>query len=117
MGFMLNILKLTKGAIPEGLIRSVLNKKLAGIGEVLEFQIDPQAGTGHFKVMLAGEQLPCTVSIDDYQFRREGKQAWITVNSLTADREWLCNLLERFVLGKTFEIPADKVELAEGFLG
>ena len=117
MGFMRNFLKLTKGAIPESLIKSVLNKKLVGIGEVLEFQIDPQARTGRFKVRLAGEQLPCTVTIGEYQFRREGDQAWITLNLLTADREWLHNLLKRFVLGKTFEIPADKVELADGFLG
>ena len=117
MSFMRNFLKFTKGAIPESLIRSVLNKKLAGIAEVQEFEIDSQGNTARLKLTLSGEHTPLTIYIDDYEFHRNGEQASVKLGWLRADREWLQNVLERFVVGKSFEIPADKVELADAFLG
>ncbi len=117
MSFMRSVLQLAKGAIPERLVVSVLNKRLVGLAEILEFELDSKEKTGRVKVRLAGEQTHFTLTVGQYQFRREGNQAWLTLNELEADREWIHNLLQRFVLGKTFEIPKDKVELADGFLG
>lgn len=117
LSFMKNFLKFTRGAIPESLVRSVLNKKLDGIAEVMEFELNPEETTGRLKILLAGESQPLSVFVDDYQFERQGGQATIRIGWMRSDREWLQNALERFVVGRTFQVPEDKVEMADALLG
>ena len=36
---------------------------------------------------------------------------------MRSDQPWLEKGLQKFVVGKSFEIPEDKVDLVDGFLG
>ena len=94
-----------------------LNARLGEYGTVLDLQIDPTSKRITIKAQLKGEHEAITVEVGRYTVIRDGDQAKIQIDEASCSREWLHALMQRLVVGKTFDAPSDVLDFIDAFLG
>lgn len=87
-------------------IRSWLSRELADYGELLDFKLNSREKRAELHVLLKGETLPLTVTIDDYELTSVSGADFIIVKRAQASREWVNAVLRNFLIGKRHSIPA-----------
>src|SRR5262245_44160150 len=95
-----------KGKSAEYTIAAFLNQKIQGFGEVKKLQISLSDKTAQIELELKGEREQVWVRVNSFDLTKENGKDWIIVKSVTASREWIGLALERYVVGRRFEIPA-----------
>lgn len=93
---------------PEGLRTFALTQIIGDYGKMLEFKFDPKEKYLHANILLAGETEPIDIEITDYDLVEQGNTLTITVRQARCDREWIDIALNKMLIGKPIEVPADK---------
>jgi hypothetical protein len=83
-----------------------INSKLKGIGEVTELAIDTKNKRVRIRLELIGENEPVEIDVTRYRLHTTDRGAQLTIEGATASREWLNLVLQQFVIGQTFPVPA-----------
>lgn len=91
--------------------RVAVNSKLKGIGEMTELSIDTKKRRVRVRLELVGEAEPIELEITKYNLENKESGARLTIEEVTASREWLNVALREFVVGRTIEIPAKAAAL------
>lgn len=81
--------------------RMLLNKYFEDFGEVTDIRIDPRANLAELMVALKGEEAPVRLDVN----YRVVPGYFVTVH-FRCEREWIANLLNRFLAGRHFEIDS-----------
>jgi len=85
--------------------RVAINRRLNSIGEMTELSIDTKKKRIRIQLDLVGEREPIEVEILQYNLKKEGRTAHITIEEATASREWLTLALREFIVGQEITIP------------
>lgn len=78
-------------------LKLALNYTIEVFGKVLELNIDNCSRKVDLKILLNGEKDPLMIVIDGYTLHADNT---IEVNSISADRAWINDILARFVAGR-----------------
>lgn len=97
-------------SIKDNLASSAAKAMLAGriqrYGTLTELRIRSGEKTLAVEMLLAGEKEPIRIEVGRYRITGVSGAFKITLENVTASREWIQLLLEDFVTGKTFPIPS-----------
>ncbi len=98
------------GSIKDSLASSAAKALLAGriqrYGTLTELRIRSGEKTLAVEMLLTGEKEPIRIEVGRYRITGVSGAFKITLENVTATREWIQLLLEDFVVGKTFPIPS-----------
>ncbi len=103
---------------PKFLINWVINSKINEYGEILDYSLDNKNKKIFIKFLLAGENEPIEVSINNYKIKKTDDANFLFIaNDASSNKKWINALLRNVLVGKELPIPADKAELIDEFLG
>lgn len=94
-----------------------INQLIGEYGKMIELRIDNKNKTVIASVLLKGESSPIEVRIDKYEIIKNDSSASVLVKDASSDKAWLNAVLKNFVIGKSFDVPADKIDFIDDFLG
>jgi hypothetical protein len=97
--------------------RKLLNQYIRDYGEITDLTIDAPRKRITARLLLHGEREPLDVTVEEYDLIRTGESASFVVRAADSDRAWLNAVLNRFIVGRAWEVPAKAVALVEGLLG
>jgi len=86
-------------------VKAFLNRKIANIGEVTDFQFDNERRTVSLVLQLKGELSPIQAEAEGYELSEANGQHFIALTKLRASREWLTILLQEHIAGRRFPVP------------
>ncbi len=109
--------KISYQIIPKFVLKSGINMYIREYGKMLEYSLDNKNKQIFIKVLLAGENEPIEVSINNYKIRKTDDTTFFISNDASSNKEWINALLRNLLVGKEFSIPPDEVELIDEFLG
>ncbi len=90
----------------------------ADFGKVTELRLDSGAKRVDVVLELKGETDAVSVTVHDYRLTREGKQVRVEIGRVTASREWIAVLAQRYVANRPISLPIPaEYEWALGLLG
>jgi len=108
---MLDSLKRAFTAVKQGAVeagaKSYLNQKIQKFGNVKELQIDPGQRVIAIEAELKGEVSPIQIRVGNYELSGSGDASFITLHRFEASREWLQTVLNDYVAGRPWKIPAN----------
>lgn len=106
-----------KDALLARAVQGWLNQR-ADFGKVTEFRLDSRAKRIDVVLELKGETDAVSVTLHDYCLAREGKQLRVEIGRITASREWIAVLAQRYVANRPLLLPIPAgYEWALGLLG
>lgn len=88
-----------------------LNKYFEDFGEVVDIEIEPKLNQATMQVALRGEAEPVWLEVD---YRVE-PDAFVVVH-FRCEREWIGNLLNRFLGGKRFDVTSSFTQAVLNFV-
>jgi hypothetical protein len=101
------VLRSSKDAALAFGVRSYLNTRLRGIGEMTELSIDTKKQAFRVRLDLVGEAQPIEIHVKKYVLRGIATATTrLLIVEATASRQWLAKALREFVAGRSFTIPA-----------
>lgn len=95
-----------KDALTAAAARKFIGGRLARYGSLRDFQIDSRERTLRIVCDLAGEPGPIEVHVGRYEIEEDGGKYFVRPTRCTCSRPWISHLLEDFVEGRRFELPA-----------
>lgn len=96
--------------------RFAINKVIRDFGELRELRINRAENKISTSLHLHGEEKPIILDITAYELAKGDEQTTMTIQSATSDRLWLDAVLDKMVIGKTFEIPEQHSHIVNEFL-
>jgi hypothetical protein len=87
-------------------VEKLLQKRLEAYGRLLEFELNSRHQTASLKILLKGEMDPVTLNVEQYVLLVAANGADLTIKHASASRPWITQILEEFVIGRPFPIPA-----------
>ena len=90
-------------------MRTVVNAKLRGIGELTELSIDTAEQKARAKLVLLGERRPVEIRIEKYRADWKRNVVALTVLDATASRVWFEAALRTFVVGRRFRTRSNSL--------
>ena len=97
--------------------RVAINRYMGEYGKMITLTIDNKNNKVIASVLLNGESSPMEVRIDGYEIIKNDSSASVLVKDASSDRAWLSAILKKYVVGKSWEVPADKIDFLDDFLG
>lgn len=97
--------------------RRAINQYIRDYGEITELAIDTDRKRISAQLLLHGERVPLQVCVEAYEVVKTGSSVSLLVKAASSDRAWLDAVLNRFLVGRPWEIPAKAAALVDGFLG
>ena len=94
-----------------------INLLIGEYGKMIELRIDNKNQKVIASVVLKGESSPIEVRIDKYEIIKKDSSASVLVKDASSDKAWVDAVLKNFVIGKSFDVPADKIDFLDNFLG
>ena len=86
-------------------------------GKVTDVKLDARARRLEVVLELKGETEPVTITLHDYRIQRDGERLSVEVGRITASREWIAILAQRFVANRPLALPVPaKYEWIVGLL-
>ena len=70
-----------------------------------ELSIDTKKKRVRVRLELVGEAEPIEVEVTKYSLKNKDSGARLTIEEVTASREWLAVALREFIVGRTIDIP------------
>ena len=98
-------LKTRKDSSVSFMVETLLRKRLEAYGRVLEFDLNSRQRQAAVKILLRGETEPVTLNVVEYGLVADANCVSLTILRATGSRPWLTQLLEEFVVGRSFPIP------------
>ncbi len=110
-------LKVLDGITGSASTKYAINQRIGEYAEVIDFKIDNKNKKIMASVLLKGESHPIEVTIDGYEIIKDDSSASLLIKDASSDKEWLNAVLKSFVIGKSWNIPVDKIDFLDGFIG
>ncbi|MHC1764280.1 MAG: hypothetical protein AB9869_08235 [Verrucomicrobiia bacterium] len=88
-------------------LEKVLRKKVERYGRLVEFKLDSRSAQASITLALHGEADPVTIWIDEYHLISHRDGTSVSIAKARTSREWLTLLVQDFLLGRAFPIPAE----------
>ena len=82
-------------------IKQFINKYIDGIGQIRDMDIDRTNKRIELIIELEGETILVKVVADGYQLDREG----LTFHNFKCDKAWIENVLNKYLVGRTIDVP------------
>lgn len=95
-----------KDALTSATAKKFLSRRIARYGTVQDLRIDSRQKRLLVVCELLGEPGPITVEVVHYAIEQDESSAYLRPLSCRCDRPWITNLLEDYVQGERFELPA-----------
>ena len=95
-----------KDAVSSKAAQAYLNKLIARYGEVEALKIDSRARSVDLTLRLQGEPSLITARIGHYAVHNTGETYAVEVSDCTCSRAWVETLVQDFVTGRRFALPA-----------
>lgn len=86
--------------------KSFLASRLDRYGKLTDLRIRSREKTISAEVLLEGDAVPVMVEIGRYRVTGKGGDYSLVVESVSASRPWLQNLLEDLLVAKPMPVPA-----------
>jgi uroporphyrinogen-III synthase len=96
---------------PKFLILWVVNKKLKGVAELTDLEINFDERRIYTQMILAGEQESAEVLLEDICVVKNGDSSMLVVRHVKSNKVWINTLLTRVIAGREVKIPDSQVEL------
>jgi hypothetical protein len=87
-------------------IRLWLAHEVASFGELKGFSINSRDKSARLELLLKGETLPIVLEILEYDLVETMGKPFLLLKRVRASREWLAALLDRFLVGRPYPLPA-----------
>ncbi|MFP4657557.1 MAG: hypothetical protein ACLFMP_02590 [Desulfonatronovibrionaceae bacterium] len=94
----------------------LLRRYLRDFGQVNSLQVDTRNRSVECEVLLNGESEPLRAELRQYAVEHEGDKSFISFREVTASKEWVNALAEKFFAGRRFEIPEEYAALLKKML-
>jgi len=101
-----NALTAVKEGAVEAAAKTYLNQKIQKFGTITHLEIDSKEKTILLEAALKGEPGPVTVRIRNYRVTTIEAVNYLAADRFEASREWVAAVLNEFVAGRPFQIPA-----------
>lgn len=88
-----------------------LNKYFEDFGEVVSVEVEPKSNQAVLQVALKGEPAPVWLEVD-YRVEPDA----LVVVYFRCEREWIANVLNRFLGGKRFDLDNSMVQAVVNLL-
>lgn len=88
-------------------LRTFLDGRLSGIGEILTLSVDTAAGQRSMRLALRGEARPVDLDVRKYALDQTDGRDWLTIVDVAASRAWLDASLRRFAVGRPFPVSVN----------
>lgn len=86
--------------------KALLASRIDRYGKITDLHIRSREKSVTAELVLAGEEVPITILIDQYRIEGTSGTYTLTVEKVTASRAWLQNLLDDVVVGKPLPVPS-----------
>jgi hypothetical protein len=90
----------------EATAKSLINRRIATFGSVTSLHIDSKERTLFAQLALKGETQPIEIKIGSYEVIQENGLQYIIFQNLHASKEWIGSILNEYVAGRRFRVPA-----------
>ena len=98
------------GAIAMSL-KALVNDKFGQYGDITDCSIDTKSNKVVVQALLKGERDRVTINLDKYEIEQEGAESYIVLKRFSASREWVALVLNKFLMGKRYKLPAAVTKL------
>lgn len=95
-----------KDSLTSSAAKSFLASRLDRYGKLTNLQIRSREKTIAVEILLEGEAVPVAIRIDRYRVLGKGGENALVVESITASRPWLQNLLQDLLIDKPIPVPS-----------
>ncbi len=95
-----------KDSLSSSAAKSLLASRVDRYGKLIDLRIRSRERTITVELVLEGEELPIIIRIERYRITGATGDHMLWVESITASRPWLQNLLEDLVVGKPLPVPS-----------
>ncbi len=92
-------------------LKALVNDKFGQYGDITDCSIDTKVNKVVVQAMLKGERERVTINLDRYEIEREGEVSYIVLKRFSSSREWVTLLLNKFLMGKRYKLPAAVTKL------
>lgn len=96
---------------PQFVRLAAINKYFSAYGKMIDFSFNPKKKELFAKMLPAGEKSPISIRISDYDFLFQENKYHILIKKAHCDREWINVLINKLLIGKAIELPAEKARL------
>ncbi|NQX01938.1 hypothetical protein HQ447_14875 [bacterium] len=95
-----------KDSLSSTAAKSMLASRLERYGRLTDLRIRSREKTISAELLLEGEDIPLTILIERYKVTGTGGDYALVVESVSASRPWLQNLLDDLLVGKPLPVPS-----------
>lgn len=95
-----------KDSLSSTAAKSLLASRLDRYGKLTDLRIRSREKSISAELTLEGEEIPVSIQIERYRVTGTGGEYAVVIESVTASRPWLQNLLEDLLLGKPLPVPS-----------
>jgi hypothetical protein len=95
-----------KDSLSSTAAKSLLASRLDRYGKLTDLRIRSREKSISAELTLEGEEIPVGIEIERYRVTGTVGEYAVVVESVTASRPWLQNLLEDLLLGKPLPVPS-----------
>jgi hypothetical protein len=82
------------------------NREIERYGKLLDLEIDSRRKVVDVSCLLAGEDTPITIHVENYRIEPEGDKSYLQASGFRCNRPWLERLLADFAEHRRIELPA-----------
>jgi hypothetical protein len=95
-----------KDSLASAAAKTFLASTLDRYGKIIDFRIRSRERTISAELLLQGDEVPVSIEISRYRITAKSSEHAIVVESVTASRSWIQNLLEDVLVEKPLPVPA-----------
>jgi hypothetical protein len=95
-----------KDTLSSSAAKSMLASRIDRYGKLTDLSIRSREKTISAELLLEGEQVPLVLKVDRYRITGKSGEHSLVVESVTASRPWLQNLLEDLLVEKPLPVPS-----------
>lgn len=95
-----------KDSLASSAAKSLLASRMDRYGKLTDLRIRSREKTISAELLLEGEELPVFIRIERYRIIGKSGENAMVVESVTASRPWLQNLLEDLLVDKPIPVPS-----------
>jgi len=95
-----------KDSLTSSAAKSMLASRLDRYGKLTDLRIRSREKTITAEILLEGEEQPLTIHVERYRITGKSGENELVVESVTASRAWLQNLLQDLLVDKAVPVPS-----------
>lgn len=86
-------------------LKALINQEIEEFGVVTELDIDTNKKTMRVELDLKGETSPILINVASYALSEKNGATHLALENVIASREWIAAVLNKYVVGRAFQLP------------